>query len=51
VVDTFSDEMLMGAVLALCEFSLLVSQQIHYNLALTARDDIFRQFNQKTGAC
>jgi hypothetical protein len=34
--ETASDEMVMGAVWALCEFSLLVSQQNHSNLSLTA---------------
>jgi len=38
-VETASDEMVMGAVRALCEFSLLVSQQNHSDLSLTALDD------------
>jgi len=37
--ETASDEMVMGAVWALCEFSLLVSQQNHSDLSLTALDD------------
>jgi len=37
--ETASDEMVMGAVRALCEFSLLVSQQNHSDLSLTALDD------------
>jgi hypothetical protein len=34
-----SDEMAMGAVRALCEFSLLVSQQYHSHLSLKALHD------------
>ena len=34
-VETASDEMVMGAVRALCEFSLHVSQQNHSDLSLT----------------
>jgi len=37
--ETASDEMVMGAVRALCEFSLLVSQRNHSDLSLTALDD------------
>jgi len=33
-VGTASDEMVMGAVQALCEFSLLVSQQNHFDQSL-----------------
>jgi len=39
VAEKASDEMVMGAVLALCEFSLLVSQQNHSDLSLKALDD------------
>jgi len=38
-VETACDEMVIGAVQALCEFSLLVSQQNHSDLSLTAWDD------------
>jgi hypothetical protein len=43
-LGTASNEMLMGAMQALCEFSLLVSQQKHTDLPLRALDDIQRQF-------
>jgi len=39
VAETASDEMAFGAVQALCEFSLLVSSQNHFNLSLNALDD------------
>jgi len=45
--ETASDEMLMGAVWALCEFSLLVSQQNHSNLSFTALDDELEPFYEK----
>jgi len=48
--ETASDEMVMGAVRALCEFSLLVSQQNHSDLSLTAVDDALKQFERKKGA-
>jgi len=48
--DTDSDEMVMGAVLALCEFSLLVSRQNHSDLSLAALDDALKQFHKKKGA-
>ena len=38
-VETASDEMVMGAVQAVCEFSLLVSQQNHSDLTLAALGD------------
>ena len=38
--ETASDEMVMGVVWALCEFSLLVRQQNHSDLSLTAQDDV-----------
>jgi hypothetical protein len=38
-VETASDEMVMGAVWALCEFTLLVSQKHDSDLSLTALDD------------
>jgi hypothetical protein len=39
---TASDEMVMGAVWALSEFSLLVSQQIHSDLSLAALDNALK---------
>ena len=39
VAETASVEMVMGAVQALFEFSLLVSQQNNSDLSLTALDD------------
>jgi len=48
--ETVSDEMVMGAVWALCEFSLVVSQQNHSNLSLTALDDALKRFYKKKGA-
>jgi hypothetical protein len=44
-----SDDMVIGAVRALCEFSLLVSQQNHSDLSLTALDDALKQFYKKKG--
>jgi hypothetical protein len=38
-VETASYEMVMGVVWALCEFSLLVSQQNHSDISLTALDN------------
>jgi hypothetical protein len=46
-VDTASNEMVMGAVQALCEFSLLVSQQSRSDLSLTALDDTLTKFYKK----
>jgi len=48
--ETASDEMVMGAVCALCEFSLLVSQQNHSDLSLTALDDVLNRLYKKKGA-
>jgi len=48
--ETASDEMVMGPVRALCEFSLLVSQQNHSDLSLTALDDALKRFYNKKGA-
>jgi len=45
--ETASDEMVMGAVWALCEFSLLVSQQNHSNLSLAALDDALKRCYKK----
>jgi hypothetical protein len=47
--ETASDEMVMGAVQALSEFSLLVSQQNHSDLSLKALDDALKRFYQKNG--
>jgi hypothetical protein len=40
--ETTSDAMVMGAVQALCEVTLLVSQQNHSDLSLTALDDALK---------
>jgi hypothetical protein len=45
VVETASNEMVMGAVRSLFEFSLLVSQQNHSDLSLNALDDAPKQFD------
>jgi hypothetical protein len=45
--DTACDEMVMGAVWALCEFSLLVSQQYHSDLSLKALDDALKRLFKK----
>jgi len=50
VAETASNEMVMGAVRALCEFSLLVSQQNHSDLSLAALDDALKQPYKKKGA-
>jgi hypothetical protein len=47
--QTASDEMAMGAVRALFEFSLLVSQQNHSDLSLKALDDALKRFYLKKG--
>jgi hypothetical protein len=49
LVETASDEMVMGAVWALCEFSQLVTQQNHSDPSLTALDDALKRFYKKTG--
>jgi hypothetical protein len=41
--ETASDVMVMGAVRALCEYSLLVSQQNHSDLSLAALDDALKR--------
>ena len=46
---TASDEMVIGAVRAFCEFSPLVSQRNHSDLSLQALDDALKQFYQKKG--
>jgi len=46
--DTASDAMVKGTVWTLCEFSLLVSQENHFDLSLTALDDaVMRLYNKK----
>jgi len=45
--ETASDEMVMGAVRALCEFSLLPSQRNHSDLSLAALDDAPKWFYRK----
>jgi len=47
---TASDAMVMGALGALCEFSLHVSQQNHPDLSLTALDDAVTLFHMKKGS-
>jgi hypothetical protein len=47
--DTASDEIVMGAVRALSEFTLLVSQQNHSKLSLKALDDALKRFDQRKG--
>jgi len=47
--ETASDEMVMGAVRASCEFSLLFSQQHHVDLSLNTLDDALNRFYQKKG--
>jgi len=42
--------MVVGAVWALCEFSLLVSEQNHFDLSLAAQDDELKRFLKKKGA-
>jgi hypothetical protein len=48
--EAASDEMIMGAVRALCEFSLLVSHQNHSDISLTALDNVLKRFYKKKGA-
>jgi hypothetical protein len=48
--ETASDEMVMGAVRALCEISQLVSQQNHSDLSLQALDDALQGVYQKKGS-
>jgi len=48
--ETASDEIVMGAVRALCEFSLLVSQQNLSDLSLTAQDYALNRCYRKKGA-
>jgi len=48
--ETASDEMVMGAVRAVCEFSLLVSQRNHSDLSIAALHDALKRLFQKKGA-
>jgi len=48
--ETAADEMEMGAVWAVCESSLLVSQQNHSDLSLTALDGALTRLYKKKGA-
>jgi len=48
-VETAFDEMVMGAVWALCEFPLLVRQESHSDLSLTALDDALNANLQEEG--
>jgi hypothetical protein len=48
-VETASDEMVMEAVQALCEFSLLVSQQNHSELSLAALDNTLKRLYKRKG--
>jgi hypothetical protein len=47
LAETASDEMVMGAVQALCEFSLLARQQNHSDLSLAALDYALTRFLKK----
>jgi len=49
VDETAFNEMVMREARALCQFSLLVSQQNHSDLSLEALDDALNQFYQKKG--
>jgi hypothetical protein len=48
--ETSTDEMVMGAVWALCEFALLLSPQNHSDISLAAHDDALQRFYKKQGA-
>jgi hypothetical protein len=49
VAGNAPNEQVMGAVRALCEFSLLVSQQNHPDPSLEAPDNALKQYYQKQG--
>jgi len=49
VTETASDEMVMGAVRALCQFSVLGSPQNLADPCLTALDNVLKQFYKKKG--
>jgi hypothetical protein len=48
--ETASDEMVMGAVQASFDFSLLVSQENHSDLSLTVLDSALKRFYKRKGA-
>jgi len=48
-MKTASDETVISAVLVLCEFSLLVSQQHHSDRSLTALDNALTRYYKKKG--
>jgi thiaminase len=48
-VENTSDEMVMGVVRALCQFSPLVSQQNHSDLSHKALEDALKRLYQKKG--
>jgi hypothetical protein len=47
--ENASNDMVMGAVRALCKFSLLVSLQYHSDLSLKALDNALKRFYQTKG--
>jgi len=47
VVDAAFDEMVIGAVFVLCEFSLLVSSQNHHDLSLKALNNPLNNFEME----
>jgi hypothetical protein len=49
--ETASNEMVMGAVWGLREFSLLVREQNHTDLSLAALDNALNRFYNKRDAC
>jgi hypothetical protein len=49
VADTASDEMVMRAVWASCEISLLVSEKNHSDPSLNSLDDALKAVHQKKG--
>jgi len=50
LAETASDGIVMGAVRALREFSVLVSQHNHSDLSRTALDDALKLFHKKESA-
>jgi len=46
VSENAFDEMVMGAVWPLCQFSIVVSQENHSDLSLKALDNTLKQFYQ-----
>jgi len=49
VAENASDDMVIAAIRALCEFSLLVCQQNHSDLSHKALDDALKQCYQQKG--